>query len=248
MIKAIALTPFLLVGLALTACGGPPSDGGTGGPGSPTPTDPAATPTAEPIVAPTDGGGSDDFFIRITSTMTQTGGEQLTGVLTILEPQPESASASVRATLESGCDFYNATRADDDTTASDAPYFGAATLTVTGSGTWDDDHAVSINTGGYASLGTGTATRTDLEVCTNLLHAAGTSSFATYFPLNRVEGGIEGAIEWSYFGFGDLGDAGGVTYSACSIELSPQAQRIEDGAENGWAPHTDGCFIGPTNF
>jgi hypothetical protein len=247
MYKAIAIAPLLLVGLALTACGGPPSNGGTGDP-APDPSDTAPTPTVEATVPPADNGGSDDFFLRITATMTEVSGEQLTGVLTILEPQPESASADIRGALETGCDFYNATRADDDTTASDAPYFGAATLTVTGSGTWNDEHAVAISTGGYASLGTGTANRVDNEVCTNLLHAAGTSNFATYFPLNHAEGGIEGAIQWSYFGFADLGDGGGVTYSDCSIELSPHAQHIKDGAENGWSQHSDACFIGPVNY
>jgi hypothetical protein len=242
MIKATALVPVLLVGFALTACGGDPGD-------EPVPTESVSpAPTAGPTVAPVDDGPADDFFLRITSTMTEVSGEQLTGVLTIFEPQPESASAAVRSTLESGCDFYNVVRADDDTTASDAPYFGSATLTVTGSSTWNDDHAVAISTGGYASLGTGTANRVDNEVCTNLLHAAGTSSFATYFPLNHAEGAIEGALQWSYFGFGDLGDAGGVTYSDCSIELSPHAQHIKDGAENGWSSIDGTCSIGPINF
>ena len=232
----------VLAALALTACSPIPVDGD--GIDEPLPVETGTFPTETETAPPVD----DDFFLRITATMTEVSGEQLTGVLTVFEPEPEADTADVRSTLESGCEFYNAVRADDDTTAADAPYFGAATLTVTGQSTWNDDHGVRIETGGYASLGTGTANRVDLETCTNLLHSAGTSTFATYFPLNHAEGAIEGAIQWSYFGFGDLGDAGGVTYSGCSIELSPHAQDIRDASDSGWAPHPDACFIGPFIF
>ena len=107
-----------------------------------------------------------------------------------------------------------------------------------------------VDTGGYGSISAGDGVwLADTEACANWVSGPGSAAFATYFPLGMAEGGIEGVLSWSLFGFSDAGDAGGVTYDQCAVELSPHAESLRP-ADSGWALHPDsfGCYTGPASY
>lgn len=242
-VKTIATAVALATALTLAGCGD--ADPGTA--------DPAATPTATPTPTSTETPAEpvDDgvVFLRISARITEVTGQQLHAELTIYEPTPESESAAEIDALDPDCVVFTSNRASDAAGSPEPAWYGRARLTVTGDDTWNDDHAVRILTGGYANIGTGDASWfADNITCANLLVGEGTSTFATYFPLNYAEGGIEGALNWSIMGFSDLGDAGGVTYDECSVELSDHAQSLSP-AESGWSLRsTYGCYMAPNPY
>ena len=241
-VKTTATFVALLAVLTLAACGDEDTSGSPDPSTTPTETPTAtATETAEPV-------DEREVFLTITARMTEVTGQQLSAELTIYEPTPESESADLIALLEPSCVVYTSNRASDAAGSPEPAWYGSARLTVTGDDTWSDDHAVRILTGG-ANVGTGDASWLGDDItCANLLVGAGTSTFATYFPLNYAEGGIEGALNWSIMGFSDLGDAGGVTYDQCSVELSAHAQSLSP-AESGWALRNDiGCVMAPLHL
>jgi hypothetical protein len=242
-VRATATGAALLVAITLAGCGGSGPDNAA----DPTSTLPTQTPTATEtaVPAPVDEG---EVFLTISARMTEVTGEQLSAVLTIYEPTPEAESAELIDMLDPDCVVFTSNRASDAAGSPEPAWFGRARLTVTGDDTWNQDHAVRISTGGYANIAVGDATwYGDNITCAVELDKAGTSEFATYFPLNYAEGGIEGALNWSIMGFGDQGDAGGVTYDQCSVELSAHAQSLSP-AESGWSLKSDyGCYMAP-NF
>ena len=241
--KSTAAAVALIAALSLAGCGD--------NTGNPAPTATAETPTATPTETPTASADPDegDVFLTISGRMTEVTGQQLSAVLTVYEPTPESESADLIDALDPDCVVFTSNRASDAAGSPEPAWYGKAKLVVTGAGTWNDDHAVRILTGGYANIGTGDASWfADNITCSNLLVGAGTSTFATYFPLNYAEGGIEGALNWSVMGFSDQGDAGGVTYDQCSVELSDHAQSLSP-AESGWSLRTDlGCVMAPNSY
>jgi hypothetical protein len=243
-VKTAATVAALLAAITLAGCGGDNPNGNA----DPTATVPTETPTETPTqtAEPVDEG---EVFLTISARMTEVTGEQLSAELTIYEPTPEAESAELIDALDPDCVVFTSNRASDAAGSPEPAWFGAARLVVTGDDTWNDDHAVRILTGGYGNIGAGDAsTFADNITCANLLHAAGTSTFATYFPLNYAEGGIEGALNWSIMGFSDLGDAAGVTYDQCAVELSAHAQALSP-AESGWALRNDiGCVMAPLNL
>jgi hypothetical protein len=240
MISKPGLAPLALVAaLTLAGCGGgDPVD--SADPTAPVVETPTATATpAEPV-------DEAEVFLTLSARMTEVTGQQLSATLTVYEPRPESESADLISALDPACVVYTSNRAEDAAGSPEPAWFGHARLTVTGDDTWSDDHAVRIDTGGRANIGAGEASWfADNITCANLLVGAGTSTFATYFPLNYAEGGIEGALNWSIMGFSDQGDAGGVTYDECSVELSAHAQSLSP-AESGWSLHHElGCYMSP---
>ena len=233
-----------LTALALAGCGDDPT-----GSGDPTPlkTD---TPATEPTDAPVeDGALPHDAFLRVSGTMTDSTGVSLHVVLTVNEPVPAASLPDVDGAL-GACPFYGSTRAANDGRG-DVPYLGTGTLAVTGDSPWNQEHLVYVSTGGHWSVGSGSATVFDsTDTCASDILGAGSSTFATYYPTLDYEGGIEGALTWGVFGFGDQGDADGVTYSDCSVELGAHADALSPGDPN-WILRDPvalrGCFIAPAN-
>ncbi len=235
---ASIVTLALFTTLALAGCGDDPAGGGD------------ATPvtTSDPTVAPDDSLPS-DAFLRISGTMADSTGVALHVVLTVNEPRAAASLPEVNSAL-AACPFYAGTRAENDGRG-DAPYLSTATLVVTGDAPWNQEHLVYVSTGGYWSVGTGSATVFDsTDTCASEILGAGTSSLVTYYPTLEFEGGIEGALTWGAFGFGDQGDAGGVTYTDCSVELGAHADALSPGDPN-WILRDPvalgGCFIAPEN-
>lgn len=237
-VKTTATVAVLVATMALVGCGGSADPSASSSPIVETP-----SPTATEVPVEADEGA---VFLTIRARMTEVTGEQLSAELVIFEPTPESESAALIAMLDPACLVYTSNRASDAAGSPEPAWYGRATLTVTGDDTWNQDHAVRIDTGGYANIGVGDASWFgDSITCANLIEKAGTSEFATYFPLNYAEGGIEGALNWSIMGFSDQGDAGGVTYDECSIQLSAHAESLSP-AESGWAlEHDRGCYMSP---
>lgn len=217
-----------------------------------TPTEPAPTETTTPVVEPVETPEPDptaDVFLTLRVHLTQATGAERTATLTVYEPTPTSDSADEMAEL-ANCLVYTSNLDLGPGFEGEPAWFGRADVTVTGSGAWDQEHAVRVDTGGYGSISQGDGVwYADTDVCANLVSGPGTSTFATYFPLGMAEGGIEGALNWSHFGFSDLGDAGGVTYDSCTVELSPHAETLSP-AESGWALHEEpfGCYMGPASY
>ncbi len=240
---ASLVTLALLTTLALAGCG---DDAAGAGDPSPVTTDP----TSDPTVTPADDSLPADAFLRVSGTMTDSTGVSLHVVLTVNEPQTAASLPEVDSAL-AACPFYAGTRAENDGLG-DEPYLSTATLTVTGDDApWNQEHLVYVSTGGDWSVGTGSATVFDsTDTCVSDILGAGTSSFVTYYPTLEFEGGIEGALTWGTFGFGDQGDGGGVIYTDCSVELGAHADALSPGDPN-WILRDPvalrGCFIAPEN-
>ncbi len=246
MTKALVIIPLaVLAVLALAACDPAP----TPLPAATTSSVDAADETATPSPSATSAGLPDDYFLRLTARMTQiSSGQVFTAVLTVHKPTPTSSSAAEISAL-APCLVYTSNFAADSAGSPEPAWYGRADLTVTGDGEWDENFGVRIDTGGTANISTGDgAWFADDITCANVLRYPGTAEFVTYFPLNYAEGGIDGALNWSIFGFSDQGDAGGVKYDQCSVELSPHAESLSP-AESGWVLHTAnfGCYMGPTS-
>lgn len=206
-----------------------------------------ATETAAP--AETDAPeATDPVFLTLTTRMTQPSGAQRTATITVYEPTPTSESADEMADL-ADCLVYTSNLDYGVGFEGEPAWFGRSEVTVTGSGEWDQEHAVRVDAGGYGSIAHGDGVWfADTEGCANWVSGPGSAAFSTFYALGMAEGGIEGVLNWSVFGFSDAGDAGGVTYDNCSVELSPHAESLSP-AESGWMLHTDsfGCYMGPAS-
>ena len=217
-----------------------------------TPTAPAPTETTPPIVAPVETPEPEPtspVFLTLSVHMTQATGAERTATLTVYEPTPTSESADEMADLED-CLVYTSNLDFGVGFEGEPAWFGRSEVSVTGSGEWDQEHAVRVETGGYGSIGHGDGVWfADTESCANWISGPGSADFSTYFALGMAEGGIEGVLNWSLFGFADAGDAGGVTYDSCTVELSPHAEALSP-AESGWALRTEsyGCYMGPASY